>query len=145
MKESKSDSNDKVNLYDLYYTNFIKLINDNYKSNIPLYKLILKQYLIDNKINSLNEFLQALLINNEIIINKGLNKYVDNQIFYKFLVGKNVIKENENYLFPVDEDNLIDIEALINDFDNPESDMMIIDDYEEKKKNAVNELINDFS
>lgn len=145
MKENKSDSNDKVNLYDLYYTNFIKLINDNYKSNIPLYKLILKQYLVDNKINSLNEFLQALLINNEIIINKGLNKYVDNQIFYKFLVGKNVIKENENYLFPVDEDNLIDIEALINDFDNPESDMMIIDDYEEKKKNAVNELINDFS
>ena len=135
--------NNKINIFDLYYINLVKMINDNYISDIPLYKLVLKQYLNDNNITSLNDFLKPLLLNNEIIINKGLNRYIENQTFYKYLVDKNVIKENEHFLLPINEDNLIEIETLTNEIDRAELNKLVPNSYQEKKINAVNEIINE--
>ena len=48
-------------------------------------KGIIKKYLVDNNINSMMDFMNPLLINNDIIINQGLNKFIKNQTLNNFL------------------------------------------------------------
>ena len=134
----------KINIYDLYYINLVKMINDSYTSDIPLYKLILKQYLNDNNIKSLSDFLKPLLLNNDVIINKGLNRFIESQMLYKYLVDKNVIKEHEHFLLPVNEENLIEIEALVNEIDRVELNDLVPNSYKEMKINTLNEIINEY-
>jgi Ca2+-binding EF-hand superfamily protein len=116
---TKNDNNNKgiINIYDLYYNSIIKIITENCKSKLPLYKGIIKNYLIDKNINSMNAFLEPLLLNNDIIINKGLNRYIKTQSFKEFLIRNKVIGENETFLIPFSEENLIDINELIQDID----------------------------
>ena len=135
--------NNKINIYDLYYMNLVRMINDSYNSDMPLYKLILKQYLNDNNIKTLNEFLKPLLFNNDVIINKGINRYIESQILYKYLVEKNVIKEYEHFLLPINEGYLIELNSLINEFDKAELNKLVPDSYQEKKIDAVNEIVNE--
>ena len=134
MNIPKNDVNNKgiINIYDLYYDSIIKIICENCKSKLPLYKGIIKNYLIDKNINSMNAFLEPLLLNNDIIINKGLNRYIKTQLFKDFLISNKVIGENETFLLPFSEENLIDINELIQDIDQAKP---LTYDYGEKKDN----------
>ena len=138
-------SKGKLSIYDLYYEPIINLIKNNCKSESPLYKGIIKKYLIDNKMNSMMNFLQPLLEkneNNNVIINKGLDRYIKSQTFVEFLITNNVISENEKYLLPYENDVLLDINQIVNEFDqaNP-----IKNSFEENKENIIKDIINNMS
>ena len=138
-------SKGKLSIYDLYYEPIINLIKNNCKSEFPLYKGIIKKYLIDNKMNSMMNFLQPLLEkneNNNIIINKGLDRYIKSQTFVEFLITNNVISENEKFLLPYENDVLLDINQIVNEFDqaNP-----IKNSFEENKENIIKDIINNMS
>ena len=138
-------SKGKLSIYDLYYEPIINLIKNNCKSEFPLYKGIIKKYLIDNKMNSMMNFLQPLLEkneNNNIIINKGLDRYFKSQTFVEFLITNNVISENEKFLLPYENDVLLDINQIVNEFDqaNP-----IKNSFEENKENIIKDIINNMS
>ena len=138
-------SKGKLSIYDLYYEPIINLIKNNCKSEFPLYKGIVKKYLTDNKMNSMMNFLQPLLEkneNNNIIINKGLDRYFKSQTFVEFLITNNVISENEKFLLPYENDVLLDINQIVNEFDqaNP-----IKNSFEENKENIIKDIINNMS
>ena len=136
---------EKLSIYDLYYEPIINLIKNNCKSDFPLYKGIIKKYLIDNKINSMMNFLEPLLEkneNNNVIINKGLDRYIKSQTFAEFLISKNVIAENEKFLLPYENDVLLDINQIVNEFDQASP---IMNNFEENKENIINDIINNMS
>ena len=138
-------SKQNLSIYDLYYEPIIYLIKNNSKSESPLYKGIIKKYLIDNKMNSMMNFLEPLLEkneNNNIIINKGLDRYIKSQTFVEFLITNNVIAENEKFLLPYENDILLDINQIVNEFDqaNP-----LMNNFEENKENIINDIINNMS
>ena len=136
---------EKLSIYDLYYEPIINLIKNNCKSEFPLYKGIIKKYLIDNKINSMMNFLEPLLEkneNNNVIINKGLDRYIKSQTFAEFLISKNVIAENEKFLLPYENDVLLDINQIVNEFDQASP---IMNNFEENKENIINDIINNMS
>ena len=136
---------EKLSIYDLYYEPIINLIKNNCKSEFPLYKGIIKKYLIDNKINSMMNFLEPLLEkneNNNVIINKGLDRYIKSQTFAEFLISKNVIAENEKFLLPYENDVLLDINQIVNEFDQATP---ILNNFEENKENIINDIINNMS
>jgi len=129
-----------INIYELYYETIINIINENIKSKNPLYKGIIKKYLIKNNINSMIDFMEPLLLNKDIIINKGLNRYIKSQSFNDFLISKNVIEEDEIFLIPYNEESLIDINQLVVEIDqaNP-----ILNIFDENKERLINDIIND--
>ena len=132
-------------IYDLYYEPIIYLIKNNSKSESPLYKGIIKKYLIDNKMNSMMNFLEPLLEkneNNNIIINKGLDRYIKSQTFVEFLITNNVIAENEKFLLPYENDILLDINQIANEFDQASP---LMNNFEENKENIINDIINNMS
>ena len=136
---------EKLSIYDLYYEPIINLIKNNCKSEFPLYKGIIKKYLIDNKINSMMNFLEPLLEkneNNNVIINKGLDRYIKSQTFAEFLISKNVIAENEKFLLPYENDVLLDINQIVNEFDQASP---IMNNFEENKENIIKDIINNMS
>ena len=138
-------SKKNLSIYDLYYEPIINLIKNNCKSESPLYKGIMKKYLIDNKMNSMMNFLEPLLEknkNNNVIINKGLDRYIKSQTFVEFLITNNVITENEKFLLPYENDILLDINQIANEFDqaNP-----LMNNFEENKENIINDIINNMS
>ena len=138
-------SKQNLSIYDLYYEPIINLIKNNSKSESPLYKGIIKKYLIDNKMNSMMNFLEPLLEkneNNNIIINKGLDRYIKSQTFVEFLITNNVIAENEKFLFPYENDILLDINQFANEFDQASP---LMNNFEENKENIINDIINNMS
>ena len=138
-------SKQNLSIYDLYYEPIINLIKNNYKSESPLYKGIIKKYLIDNKMNSMMNFLEPLLEkneNNNIIINKGLDRYIKSQTFVEFLITNNVIAENEKFLLPYENDILLDINQIVNEFDQSSP---LMNNFEENKENIINDIINNMS
>ena len=151
---NKDNNNEKINtdiskqnlsIYDLYYEPIINLIKNNSKSESPLYKGIIKKYLIDNKMNSMMNFLEPLLEkneNNNIIINKGLDRYIKSQTFVEFLITNNVIAENEKFLLPYENDILLDINQIANEFDQASP---LMNNCEENKENIINDIINNMS
>ena len=108
-KDNLNENKRKVNIYELYYESIINIINENNKSKMPIYKGIIKKHLIDNNINSMMDFIEPLLLNHDIIINKGLKRYLKNDTFNQFLISNGVIGENETFLIPYDEESLIEI------------------------------------
>ena len=138
-------SKQNLSIYDLYYEPIINLIKNNSKSESPLYKGIIKKYLIDNKMNSMMNFLEPLLEkneNNNIIINKGLDRYIKSQTFVEFLITNNVIAENEKFLLPYENDILLDINQIVNEFDQSSP---LMNNFEENKENIINDIINNMS
>ena len=138
-------SKQNLSIYDLYYEPIINLIKNNSKSESPLYKGIIKKYLIDNKMNSMMNFLEPLLEkneNNNIIINKGLDRYIKSQTFVEFLITNNVIAENEKFLLPYENDILLDINQFANEFDQASP---LMNNFEENKENIINDIINNMS
>ena len=138
-------SKQNLSIYDLYYEPIIYLIKNNSKSESPLYKGIIKKYLIDNKMNSMMNFLEPLLEkneNNNIIINKGLDRYIKSQTFVEFLITNNVIAENEKFLLPYENDILLDINQIVNEFDQASP---LMNNFEENKENIINDIINNMS
>ena len=138
-------SKQNLSIYDLYYEPIIYLIKNNSKSESPLYKGIIKKYLIDNKMNSMMNFLEPLLEkneNNNIIINKGLDRYIKSQTFVEFLITNNVIAENEKFLLPYENDILLDINQIANEFDQASP---LMNNFEENKENIINDIINNMS
>ena len=138
-------SKQNLSIYDLYYEPIINLIKNNSKSESPLYKGIIKKYLIDNKMNSMMNFLEPLLEkneNNNIIINKGLDRYIKSQTFVEFLITNNVIAENEKFLLPYENDILLDINQIANEFDQASP---LMNNFEENKENIINDIINNMS
>jgi hypothetical protein len=131
-----------VNIYELYYKSIINIINENSKSKMPLYKGIIKKYLIDKGMSSMMEFLEPFLLNNDIIINKGLNRYIKVQTFINFLISNNVIGEKESFLIPYDKDTLIEINELVADIDQSKP---LLNNFEENKEKLINDIINDIS
>ena len=133
---------EKLTIYDLYYQPVINLIKNNCKSETPLYKGIIKKYLIDNNIKSMMNFLEPLLEKNDVIINKGLDRYIKSQTFSEFLANNNVIPQNEKFLLPYEDDVLLDINQICNDMDqaNP-----ILSCFEENKENIIKDIINNMS
>ena len=142
---NKDISKQNLSIYDLYYEPIINLIKNNSKSESPLYKGIIKKYLIDNKMNSMMNFLEPLLEkneNNNIIINKGLDRYIKSQTFVEFLITNNVIAENEKFLLPYENDILLDINQIANEFDQASP---LMNNFEENKENIINDIINNMS
>ena len=138
-------SKQNLSIYDLYYEPIINLIKNNSKSESPLYKGIIKKYLTDNKMNSMMNFLEPLLEkneNNNIIINKGLDRYIKSQTFVEFLITNNVIAENEKFLLPYENDVLLDINQIANEFDQASP---LMNNFEENKENIINDIINNMS
>ena len=138
----ENSSKEKLSIYDLYYEPIINLINSNCKSEVPLFKAIIKKYLIDNKISSLMNFLAPLFKKNDVIINKGLDRYIKSQTFVEYLINNDVIPETENFLLPYEKDVLLDINQLVNEIDeaNP-----LLNCFEENKENIINDIINNMS
>ena len=141
-ERKQNDSKRKINIYELYYESLINIILENNKSEIPLYKGIIKKYLIDNNINSMMDFMDPLLLNNDIIINKGLNRYLKSETFNKFLISNNVIGENETFLIPYNEESLIEINQLVLDIDQAKP---LLSNFEENKEKIINDIINDIN
>ena len=137
-KNNLSENKRNVNIYELYYESIINIINENSKSKMPLYKEIIKKYFI----NSMMDFMEPLLVNNDIIINKGLKRYLKNDTFNQFLITNNVIGENETFLIPYDEESLIEINQLVLDIDQAKP---LLSNFEENKKKIINNIINDIS
>ena len=131
-----------VNIYELYYNSIINIISDNSKSQMPLYKGIIKKYLIDKGMNSMMEFLEPFLLNNDIIIHRGFNRYIKSQTFINFLVSNNVIGEKETFLIPYKEETLIEINELVADIDQSKP---LLNNFEENKEKFINDIINDIS
>ena len=133
---------EKLTIYDLYYQPVINLIKNNSKSETPLYKGIIKKYLIDNNINSMMKFLEPLLEKNDVIINKGLDRYIKSQTLSEFLATNNVIPQSEKFLIPYEDDVLLDINQICNEMDqaNP-----ILSCFEENKENIIKDIINNMS
>jgi hypothetical protein len=132
----------KLSIYDLYYDSIINLIKTNSKSDSPLYKAIIKKYLIDNKMDSMMDFLKPLFEKNDVIINKGLDRYIKSQTFAEFLASNNIIPQSEKFLLPYEDNVLLDINQIVQEIDqaNP-----IMDCFEENKENIINDIINNMS
>ena len=141
-KDNLNENKRKVNIYELYYESIINIINENNKSKMPIYKGIIKKHLIDNNINSMMDFMEPLLLNHDIIINKGLKRYLKNDTFNQFLISNGVIGENETFLIPYDEESLIEINQLVIDIDQAEP---LLSNFEENKEKIINDIINDIS
>ena len=140
--ESKNVIKNNICIYELYYKRIINIIKNNNKNEIPLYKGIIKKYLVDNNINSMMDFMNPLLINNDIIINQGLNKFIKNQTLNNFLISHKVIGENEIFLLPSDEESLIDINQLVAEIDQAKP---LLNEFEEKREKLINDVLNDIS
>ena len=136
------ETKNKVSIYELYYEGIVKIIKENKNNKMPLYKGIIKKYLIDNNINSMLDFLNPLLLNHDIIINKGLNRYLKNQTFDDFLITNKVIGENETFLLPYNEESLIEINQLVADIDQAKP---LLSEFEENKEKLINDIFNDIS
>ena len=117
INDNNSNNKGKINIFDLYYNSIINIINDNSKSNMPLYKGIIKKYLIDKNMNSMIDFLKPLLLKKDIIIKKDKNRYIKAQYFIYFLINNNVIGKNETFLIPYSKETLIDINKLVLEID----------------------------
>ena len=132
---------EELSIYDLYYEPLIKLIYENNKSENPLYKAIIKKYLIENGFKSLQNFLEPLLLKSDVIINKGLDRYIKAQTFSDFLDNNNVIDKSEKFLLPYEDDDLLDINIISDDIDkaNP---LAIDNNFEENKEHILNNIIN---
>ena len=141
-ERQQNNNKRKINIYELYYESLINIITENNQSEMPLYKGIIKKYLIDNNINSMMDFMDPLLLNNDIIINKGLNRYLKSETFNKFLISKNVIGENETFLIPYNEESLIEINQLVLDIDQAKP---LLSNFEENKEKIINDIINDIN
>ena len=133
---------EKSSIYDLYYESLIKLIKSDCKSETPLYRAIIKKYLIDNKMNSMMNFLEPLFQKNDVIINKGLDRYIKSQTFAEFLSSNNVIPQSENFLLPYERDVLLDINIIVKEIDQSDP---LLDCFEENKENIINDIINNMS
>jgi hypothetical protein len=136
------ENKNKISIYELYYEGVVKIIKDNKNNKIPLYKGIIKKYLVDNNINSMIDFLNPLLLNHDIIINKGLNRYLKNQTYNDFLISNKVIGENEIFLLPYKEESLIEINQLVADIDQAKP---LLSEFEENKEKLINDIFNDIS
>ena len=136
------ENKNKICIYELYYEGIVKIIQENKNNKVPLYKGIIKKYLVDNNFNSMIDFLNPLLLNNDIIINKGLNRYLKNQTFNDFLISNKVIGENETFLLPYKEESLIEINQLVADIDQAKP---LLSEFEENKEKLINDIFNDIS
>ena len=87
-------------------------------------------------------FLEPLFQKNDVIINKGLDRYIKSQTFVEYLANNNVIPSTENFLLPYENDVLLDINQLVNEMDqaNP-----LLNCFEENKENIINDIINNMS
>ena len=136
------ENKNKICIYELYYEGIVKIIQENKNNKVPLYKGIIKKYLVDNNFNSMIDFLNPLLLNNDIIINKGLNRYLKNQTYNDFLISNKVIGENETFLLPYKEESLIEINQLVSDIDQAKP---LLSEFEENKEKLINDIFNDIS
>ena len=136
------ETKNKISIYELYYEGIVKIIKENKNNKIPLYKGIIKKHLVDNNLNSMIDFLNPLLLNHDIIINKGLNRYLKNQTFNDFLISNKVIGENETFLLPYNEESLIEINQLVADIDQAKP---LLSEFEENKEKLINDIFNDIS
>ena len=141
-EENKNIIKNNICIYELYYKKIINIIKDNNKSEMPLYKGIIKKYLVDNNINSMMDFMSPLFVNNDIIINEGLNKYIKNQTLNSFLISNKVIGENEIFLLPSNDESLIDINQLVSEIDQAKP---LLNEFEENREKLINDVINDIS
>ena len=82
------------------------------------------------------------LLNHDIIINKGLNRYLKNQTYNDFLISNKVIGENETFLLPYKEESLIEINQLVADIDQAKP---LLSEFEENKEKLINDIFNDIS
>lgn len=140
--EELINSKEKSCIYDLYFEPLIKLIKLDCKTETPLYRAIIKKYLIDNKMNSMMNFLEPLFQKNDVIINKGLDRYIKTQTFAEFLAANNVIPQSENFLLPYENDVLLDINIIVKEIDQSDP---LLDCFEENKENIINDIINNMS
>ena len=136
------ENKNKICIYELYYEGIVKIIQENKNNKVPLYKGIIKKYLVDNNLNSMLDFLNPLLLNHDIIINKGLNRYLKNQTYNDFLISNKVIGKNEIFLLPYKEESLIEINQLVADIDQAKP---LLSEFEENKEKLINDIFNDIS
>ena len=141
-EEKKNVIKNNICIYELNYKRIINIIKNNNKNEIPLYKGIIKKYLVDNNINSMMDFMNPLLINNDIIINQGLNKFIKNQTLNNFLISNKVIGESEIFLLPSNEESLIDINQLVAEIDKAKP---LLNEFEENREKLIHDVINDIS
>ena len=88
------------------------------------------------------DFMNPLLINNDIIVNKGLNKFIKNQTLNNFLISNKVIGENEIFLLPSNEETIIDINQLVAEIDQAKP---LMNEFEENREKLIHDVINDIS
>ena len=92
--------------------------------------------------NSMMNFLEPLFQKNDVIINKGLDRYIKSQTFAEFLSSNNVIPQSENFLLPYERDVLLDINIIVKEIDQSDP---LLDCFEENKENIINDIINNMS
>ena len=141
-EENKNVIKNDICIYDLYYKRVINIIKKNSENEMPLYKGIIKKYLVDNNINSMMDFINPLLLNNDIIINQGQNKFINNQTLNNFLISNKVIGENEIFLLPSNEESIIDINQLVAEIDQAKP---LMNEFEENREKLIHDVINDIS
>jgi hypothetical protein len=141
-EENKNVIKNDICIYDLYYKRVINIIKKNCENEMPLYKGIIKKYLVDNNINSMMDFINPLLLNNDIIINQGQNKFINNQTLNNFLISNKVIGENEIFLLPSNEESIIDINQLVAEIDQAKP---LMNEFEENREKLIHDVINDIS
>ena len=129
----------EINIYELYYECVLNIIRENKNSKTPLYKGIIKKYLVENNINSMMDFMEPLLLNHDIIINKGLNRYIKIDVFNNFLISKNVIGKKDEFIIPYNEESLIEINQLVHEIDGAQP---LLNDFEENREKIINDIIN---
>ena len=140
-KEELKDPNEKEiknSVYDLYYESLQDFIDEYYYNNISNPYHLIKLYMTENEIISVEKILRPILIP-KYLIKINSKDYIDNIILNKYLRIKGIIKKDDKILVDTFEEDLVDINKFIDDIYERgiEEDKQKLD-YEELKNKAEN-------
>ena len=140
-KEELKDPNEKEiknSVYDLYYESLQDFIDEYYYNNISNPYHLIKLYMTENDIISVEKILRPILIP-KYLIKINSKDYIDNIILNKYLRIKGIIKKDDKILVDTFEEELVDINKFIDDIYERgiEEDKQKLD-YEELKNKAEN-------
>ena len=140
-KEELKDPNEKEiknSVYDLYYESLQDFIDEYYYNNISNPYHLIKLYMTENDIISVEKILRPILIP-KYLIKINSKDYIDNIILNKYLRIKGIIKKDDKILVDTFEEDLVDINKFIDDIYERgiEEDKQKLD-YEELKNKAEN-------
>ena len=140
-KEELKDPDEKEiknTIYDLYYESLQDFIDGYYYNNISNPYYLIRNYMTENDIISVEKILRPILIP-KYLIKINSKDYIDNIILNKYLRIKGIIKKDDKILVDTFEEELVDINKFIDDIYERgiEEDKQKLD-YEELKNKAEN-------